>query len=94
MLKLPSGNKSKGKSKRKWVWCTTKSIGLDFHMGEREGNKIVPLRGFRDIGYKIPTKVRCPECNKAFKPRVRECHDHNCWHIDIPPHKKWIKDVK
>lgn len=38
----------------------------------------------------VPPRVKCPSCKKRFKPRVRECHDKDCWHIYLPAHKCMI----
>lgn len=76
------------KTRRKLVWCSKTPLHVANHSGKREGSEIAS-RYTR--GYHIPAAVRCPLCGKAFKPRVRECMDQNCWHIDIPPHKKYVK---
>jgi hypothetical protein len=73
------------KSKKSLVWCCEKPIQVENHFGERRGSRIVNRHGF---DYVIPSSIRCPNCGKAFKPRVRECMDQNCWHIDVPAHKK------
>ena len=81
------------KTRRKSVWCCKTPLHVANHVGEREGSRIHCgiFNGGHD--YQIPSFVRCPRCGKAFKPRVRECADQNCWHIDIPPHKALVKQA-
>ncbi len=82
------------KSRKIKVWCQEKPLhlagcpGFGWTVGKRIGNKI------RDIGgsiEKLPNKVICPACKKKFKPRIRECHDPDCWHVYVPAHKKVVK---
>ena len=79
------------KARRKLVWCSETPLYVANHNGKREGSKICSGKSHMGRPYHVPAKVRCPLCGKAFKPRVRECMDQNCWHIDIPPHKKYVK---
>jgi hypothetical protein len=81
----------KPKKKRQRVWCKacpSEIAGFGF-IGERIGNKI---KASYSSGRPkmIPSKVKCPDCKKRFKPRVRECHDENCWHVYLPAHKKMV----
>ena len=78
------------KTRRKSVWCCETPLCIANHNGEREGSRIKSRWG---SDYRIPTTVRCPRCGKAFKPRVRECNDQDCWHIYVPPHKRYIKQA-
>lgn len=82
------------KAKKIRVWCKEKPThltgcsGVNWAEGERIGNKIISRRGKIS---KLPNKVVCPDCKKKFKPRIRECHDPNCWHVYLPAHKKLVK---
>lgn len=82
------------KAKKIRVWCKEKPThlagcpGVGWVLGKRVGNKVIDSQGKVD---KLPKKVVCPDCKKKFKPRVRECHDPNCWHVYLPAHKKLVK---
>lgn len=80
---------------KKRIWChqepvQIKGCPVSFIFGKRDRNKV--YTPFAQI--KLPNKVKCPDCGKRFSPRVRQCHDENCWHIYIPAHKKEIKIKK
>jgi len=82
------------KAKKIRVWCKdeptqlTGCPGVGWALGKRIGNKVINKQGRID---KFPKKVICPDCKKKFKPRIRECHDPNCWHVYLPAHKKLVK---
>jgi hypothetical protein len=67
--------------KPKYEWCITEDVCLEW-------------LGFSDKKPKTPTKVRCPHCKKNIRPFVRECHDHYCWHLYMPKHKKRLKNAR
>lgn len=91
----------KAKKKRKWVWCSQTAIDLDLHtwshyadrpLTKRRPNTARTAKEAQTNARKnlqVPSKIKCPLCKKKFKPRVRECHDRGCWHIFVPPHKKY-----
>ena len=78
----------KNKARKILVWCKETPFHLECKMGERIRNKIITNYSKPTT---LPSRVRCPDCNKRFNPRIRECGDHNCWHIYIPAHKKYQK---
>lgn len=91
----------KKKKKKVKVWCSENpkplkdyplSGGGGYGTNRRiDGDEDGALEKVRkDFG--IPKKVKCPDCGKKFRPRIRECHDYGCWHLFIPAHKKWTKE--
>ena len=83
--------KSKQKTKRIYVWCNETYKHISCYDGKRKRNKVKQSRVGSKV-QKLPSKVRCPNCGKQFKPRIKECEDLDCWHIYIPAHKKWVKE--
>lgn len=85
------------KAKKIKVWCKEKPTSIsgcgvsdsNWAFGKRVGNKVTNTTVGKTT--KFPKKVVCPDCKKKFKPRIRECHDSNCWHIYLPAHKKLVK---
>ena len=82
------------KAKKIRVWCKevptqiTGCPGKGWAVGTKIKNSIKDKSGNIE---KIPNRVVCPDCKKRFKPRVRQCFDHNCWHVYLPAHKKEMK---
>ena len=81
------------KARKIRVWChetpvQVKGCPNDWAMGERIRNKVTNSYGRVK---RLPIRVTCPDCKKRFRPRIRECHDPNCWHVYIPAHKKEVK---
>ncbi len=76
---------------RKRVWCHEAPVhipglgasGILSGNTIRTKSKIKPER-------KIPVRIKCPDCKKRFKPRIRDCGDGNCWHVFLPAHKKLV----
>lgn len=75
--------KSLNKTKRKLVWC------IDYQMDLKPYS---PGFGFPNQPKPKSPKIQCPFCKKKFNPRIFECGDPGCWHIAIPPHKKYVKN--
>lgn len=73
------------KQKRVLVWCNDgKSIKVPEPSGFKWGIMCQEKPKLK--------RIRCPECNKLFTPRITTCGDEGCWHINgLPPHKKYIK---
>ncbi len=92
------------KKRKQYIWCSYverpfRINGLSHvYNYNKYGNKFKELRGKSYLkifgtnkNFTVPSLVKCPDCGKRFKPRVRQCHDDGCWHFYIPPHKKIIK---
>lgn len=63
------------------MWCQTENIELEW-LG-LSGN----LKKYRK-------RMRCSKCGKNFKVFIRECDDHNCFHLYMPKHKIKVKIKK
>ncbi len=74
---------------RKLVWCHEEPFPIQKH--DTTGQKI-GYRTFKDkFGKtKLPPRLKCPDCKKRFKPRIRSCGDYQCWHVYLPAHKKLV----
>lgn len=76
------------KHKKIYEWCCTEPKCTENTIGTKKKNKICGKHQTKMI---IPSLVKCPDYGHRFKPRVRMCQDHNCWHLYVPAHKKIVK---
>jgi hypothetical protein len=89
------------KARKIKVWCTTKPTPIEidknhsiYDYDKRSPTCFVKHRQDKSKSntFKIPTYVRCKDCNKRLKIKTSECGDLGCWHFYLPPHKKTIKE--
>jgi transcription initiation factor IIE alpha subunit len=98
----------KNKAKKISVWCVTTPVLLqeyNIHNACKHKNSIVTpnhiyacpktdkIRKFKQK-VKLPNTLKCPNCKKKFKPRIKEDQtDWGSWYMYLPAHKKTIKVV-
>lgn len=91
--------KNKRRATKKPEWCKARRDALKHHALATFIRRHNGTSEYEDImmwvkEHKIPTKVRCVECNKLLKVDFRFCSDENCLHGWIPDHKTRGKRYK
>ncbi len=76
--------KSKGKAKRKLVWCDGGSTRIDW--------KHTSYTGYPKDRNKIKKDGRCTVCGKKFAVRPKLSDDYDLLTTWVPKHKRYVKE--